>query len=503
MNRYFTTSVLAALLCGTAANADVTARQVWDNWTEQMALYGDGFTTGAQTMDGDTLTVTDVRIEVSDDSGSVVADFGDFALTENGDGTVSVSMPESYPITISDSSASEGPVKINVTVQQAGVDLTISGDPDALIYDFEVMAYSINIDSVEENGTPDPNFETAAVTLRDLSGQYSTRQDNLTRIAYDLAIGALDMDVSFVDPEEQAKIQFNADIADIAMFANIASPIDMDFEAEFPPFNEGLSFEGGYTFGKLLYDFDFASETGAGSAMVSVSSGELAAGIDMDTAVYAAGSQGIEISVFAPNEFDVPVAASIGRSGLDFIIPLSRGEDGPRDARMAFNLMDFTVDDALWNMLDPSANLPRSPITVALGLDMQVTPFFDLLDPDQQEALAMAQVPGELNGVQITDLTLRAAGAEITGEGAFSFDNSDLETFDGFPRPEGEATFAINGVNGLIDRLIEMGLIPQEDAMMPRMMMGMFTVPVGDDMLTSTIGVNPEGHVLANGQRLR
>jgi hypothetical protein len=38
---------------------------------------------------------------------------------------------------------------------------------------------------------------------------------------------------------------------------------------------------------------------------------------------------------------------------------------------------------------------------------------------------------------------------------------------------------------------------------MPRMMLGMFATPVGDDMLTSTIEVNAEGHVLANGQRLR
>jgi hypothetical protein len=51
--------------------------------------------------------------------------------------------------------------------------------------------------------------------------------------------------------------------------------------------------------------------------------------------------------------------------------------------------------------------------------------------------------------------------------------------------------------------LIQMGLIPEDQAMMPRMMLGMFATPVGDDMLTSTIEVNAEGHVLANGQRLR
>jgi hypothetical protein len=37
-----------------------------------------------------------------------------------------------------------------------------------------------------------------------------------------------------------------------------------------------------------------------------------------------------------------------------------------------------------------------------------------------------------------------------------------------------------------------MGLIPEDQAMMPRMMLGMFATPVGDDMLTSTIEVNAE-----------
>ena len=115
----------------------------------------------------------------------------------------------------------------------------------------------------------------------------------------------------------------------------------------------------------------------------------------------------------------------------------------------------------------------------------------------------MAAVPGEINSAEITDLVIRGAGAEITGDGAFTFDNSDLRTFDGIPRPEGQMNFAINGVNGLVDKLVQMGLIPAEEAMMPRMMLGMFATPVGDDMLTSTIEVNSEGHVLANGQRLR
>jgi hypothetical protein len=92
---------------------------------------------------------------------------------------------------------------------------------------------------------------------------------------------------------------------------------------------------------------------------------------------------------------------------------------------------------------------------------------------------------------------LRGAGTEATVRSHSTIQISNLR----FPRPEVRQTF--NGINGLVDKLIQMGLIPEDQAMMPRMMLGMFATPVGDDMLTSTIEVNAEEYVLANGQRLR
>lgn len=76
-------------------------------------------------------------------------------------------------------------------------------------------------------------------------------------------------------------------------------------------------------------------------------------------------------------------------------------------------------------------------------------------------------------------------------------------TFPGFPRPEGKLDIAVNGANGLIDKLVQMGFLQQDQVMGARMMMGVFSTPVGDDMLTSTIEVNDQGHVIANGQRLQ
>ena len=84
-----------------------------------------------------------------------------------------------------------------------------------------------------------------------------------------------------------------------------------------------------------------------------------------------------------------------------------------------------------------------------------------------------------------------------------TFDWTDFTTIPGIARPEGKVTVNLNGANALMDNLVAMGLIPEGDLMMPRMMMGMFATPVGDDMLETVLEVNDQGHVLANGQRLQ
>jgi hypothetical protein len=492
-------AIIAAILCGTTAYADVTAQQVWDNWTDQMAVYGQGFTTGSEAMSGGTLTISDVKIEMMDEDASIVAEPGDITLTENGDGTVNITMASSYPITIDLTPEYGDPAKVNVTVSQSDMILEVSGVPDAMIYDFAADSYAMRVDSIEGGQSMDFEVVDVMIAMLDLSGTYSVSHETLTRIAYEFNVGALDIDAQFNETAEAGVFQANGDIANLAMFANIVTPIDMDFDAEMPPFVDGLAMEGGYSFGEAAYSFDFD----AGSGTATIDGGGLEFSIDVDGAAYRGESRGIDVSLSMPNEIPFPLQASLAKYGFDVLVPLSQGEDGPRDARLAFNLTDLAISETLWNIGDPAEVLPRDPMTVALSVDAQVTPFFNFLDPAQQEAAMMSDIPGEINGVQITELTVRGAGAEITGDGAFVFDNTDLETFDGFPRPEGQANFAINGINGLIDKLIQMGLIPEDQAMMPRMMLGMFATPIGDDMLTSTIEVNAEGHVLANGQRLR
>ena len=97
----------------------------------------------------------------------------------------------------------------------------------------------------------------------------------------------------------------------------------------------------------------------------------------------------------------------------------------------------------------------------------------------------------------------RVAGAELTGTGAFTFDNTDLETFGGVPAPTGKIDLKVTGANTLMDTLISMGLLSEEDAMGARMMMSMFANPgAGEDEFTSVLEFKDKGFY-ANGQRLQ
>jgi hypothetical protein len=111
--------------------------------------------------------------------------------------------------------------------------------------------------------------------------------------------------------------------------------------------------------------------------------------------------------------------------------------------------------------------------------------------------------PGELTSLELAEVLVKGAGAEVGATGGLTFDNTDLTSFDGVPAPTGSINITIKGANTLIDNLIAMGLLPEEDAMGARMMLGLFARPgAGPDELTSVIEFK-DGGLFANGQQLQ
>ena len=491
-----TTVCLAAMLSGSAAIADVTAAQVWQDWKEQASIYGqDGLTIGSETESGGTLTVNDIAISISDDDTNVLATMGALVFEELGDGTVKVSMSDNYPIVVN------GPedTTIKMSISHSGMSLIASGTPDALNYDVTADRYAFQIDEISERGNVmqgDIRFVGNA-----LAGSYATRKGDTNDITYDMTMASVDVLVDVTDPETSGTFLMSGKIDQLAANADLSLPREGDFENPEDMFAAGFAMNGGYSFGGSNYLFDFKDGGDTGSGTISTGAGNIAVGFNQSNVDYNVSVGDFDVAFETP-DLPFPVNIALSEYGVRFQMPLAKTED-PADFAFGITLADLEVSDEIWMMGDPTGALSHDPATIKLDLTGKAKMFFDLLDPEQAEAIAMAEVPGELHSLQLNDLKLAIAGALVTGTGAFTFDNSDLQTVPGFPRPEGDVTINIDGANQLIDSLVSMGLLPEDQAMMGRMMMGMFARTTGDDQLSSTIEFNEQGHILANGQRIK
>ena len=492
---------LTALFSGSAALADVTAEQVWESWKSNFDIYGEaGVSIGSEEVSGGTVTVTDMTFSMDDGDTAIVGELGDLSFVENGDGTVSITMSEEYPITVNSSDGSTADIRVT----NAGLSVTASGDPDAINYEIAADKYSVQLESVTENGQPVP--ADLLFAANNLTGVYTVTTGAVRNFAYALQVGSMDVLVDVTEPDTANTVLISGKINGLFFDANMDLPEGMAFDDpdNFDLTGFALAAKYGLSSGDYIFDIDDAGDQLTGS--VSTGSADLDLAFDPDNFSYTALTRDINMDMVLPNVpingMALPLTLSLAEYGVGLDMPLSKTED-PTDFSVGLNLTDLTVNEEIWAMGDPAGALPRDPATIKLDLSGTAKLFYDIMDPAQAEAMAMAEVPGELNSLKLNELLVSAVGAQLDGDGAFTFDNTDLTTIPDIPRPEGAVTVNLAGANKLIDTLIQMGLLPEDQAMGARMMMGMFATTVGDDQLSSTVEVNAEGHVIANGQRIR
>lgn len=500
MTRFKTlkTSVcLTALFSASSAMADVTAVDVWENWKDNLAIYGDdGVSVGAEVISDGVVTVSDMSLSMAEDGTSVEADLGTLVFKELGDGTVSVTMAESYPITI----VPEDGGLVRVNVLNTGLSMIVSGDKENMNYDVSADRYAIEVVEIVENGASVIDGDIL-IAANNLTGQYNVRTDDLRHIDYDVAIGSLDMLFDVKDPDSEEMVLISGKLDALTAKSQIAMPLEIDADAPEDIFGNGLAIDGNTTFDAANYIFDVDADGDRANGSVSLGAGAIGFAMNNNAMSYEVGTRDIALDLQVP-DLPFPVDVSLAEYGIGFAMPLSATEE-PAPFGLKINLTGLAVNDEIWSMGDPGQILPRDPITMNLDLSGQAKLFFDLMDPEQAAAMELATVPGELTALNLNDLLLSAGGALVTGSGAFTFDNSDLETFNGMPRPLGDATVKISGANGLIDNLVSMGLLPEDQASMGRLMMGMFARSTGDDQLETIVEINDQGHLIVNGQRMQ
>ncbi|MEP4195067.1 MAG: DUF2125 domain-containing protein [Aliishimia sp.] len=495
-------STISVALSVGAAQADVTGAGVWGDWQEYMLGFGYSLS-GNESQSGDTLNVSDIAmtIELPEDAGIFTMTIGDMSFLDNSNGTVTVGLPAVMPLTFDIAPDGGDPVKGTINYTQTAPVMIVSGDEGDFTYTYSAESVSMDLGELIVDGVPMPAEMFAMnMTMRDISNTTRTTVGDLRGYDSKMSVSAISYDVSFDVPDgpEAGKGSFKGEMSDLTMSADAEFAKDLDATDPAGMLAAGMNVTSSFEYKSGSGEMDVVSPDGPVTATTSSRGGNLESSLTPEGLRYAAEQSGLKVKLQA-SEFPFPIELEMEKSGFVFGMPLAASQE-PQDFSFGFTLGDFTISDSIWGLFDAAGQLPRDPATLALDLTGKARLFANLFDP---ESMNNAEIPGEVNALDINNLIVSAVGAEITAKGGFTFDNSDFSTFDGVPRPEGAVDVVVKGANGLIDKLINMGLLPQEQAMGARMMMGLFGVAQGDDTVTSKIEVNEKGNVFANGQQLR
>ncbi|MEO9576565.1 MAG: DUF2125 domain-containing protein [Tateyamaria sp.] len=500
-------TALAFCLPGTAALADLTGADVWSDWKDYMTSAGYEVTASTATS-GETLTVSDLNMSMQfaedEAEGAASISMGTLRFVEQGDGSVSIELPAQTSIDVTMTPETGEVATFSIDFDQTDPVMSATGEPGNLTYDYTASASTLAMSGLTVNGVPVPaDIAKVSIAMSDLAYTVKTTVGDMRTIAQDMSVAGVSYDVAFTEPEGEGTFKLVGAMQGIAMDGNGALPLDSDPQDMNAMLSSGLDFDGTFTSTGGNYELSFSGPDGSGTANSTSEGGEISIAMDTNGLSYGIQQRNVDYNMLI-TEFPLPLSISAAQIGTTLMMPLQKSPD-PQDFGLEVLLSDFTMSDMIWGLFDPSGQLPRDPASLLVDLSGQAKVLFNFLDPTQAAILEeTGATPGELNALTLNALELDAAGAKLTGEGSFTFDNSDLVTFDGMPRPLGGINLNLVGGNGLLDKLVGMGLVPEDQAMGARMMMGLFAVP-GDapDTLNSRIEVNPEGHVLANGQRIR
>ena len=504
--KVYCTSALSLLLGTTAGFADVTNANVWESWQGYMTSMGYEVTAN-ESVSGNILTITDVKMAmdfaIGDDN--MVAALPEIQFTEQSDGSVRVTIPKKTIIDLDLTLETGEAVSASIGYSQDGLDMIVTGDPDNFNYTYSAKKLDMTLDhlTVDEE-VIGVDLAKAQVSLMNVNGNSTISTSELRAYSQAATIGAIKYNAAFFDPESGGKLKIGGAINDLVSDSTGTIPnTGIKAQDVVAMLDAGFAVNGALTYQAGNMDIAFDGPDGAGTATTSSTGGEVAFEIGSNGMSYNVGQKNLAVNALV-SDVPLPITFIMAESKFNLAMPL-RKSDEEQDFAFGFTMGDFTVSDMLWGMFDPSSRLPHNPATLAVDLSGKAKVLFDFFDPDQAAALeSSGAAPGELNALSLNSLIVDAVGARLTAAGDFTFDNTDLVSFDGMPRPTGGIDLKLVGGNGLLDNLVNMGILPEQQAMGARMMMGLFArAGTEPDTVTSKVEINDAGHILANGQRIQ
>ncbi len=494
--RLLTLTSTLAMLAAVPALADLTAEQVLEDQIRQMQAYGLTAKVTSQTRNGNDLIVEGFSAGAVLPEGTLRVDVGGATFREMGDGSVQIIYPQTIPVRVLATFEDEDPVDVELSLSQSDMKTLVTGIPEEIRYDFTAASIALGEMQVK---LPDDTADLGMILNMQASGVKAvseftgggTIRDYDATFDVETLSGTIDIDIPDEGPFNLA---FEAQDMNGVYGGTVAPQTFANSFAD--AIAAGNTTEGQASHGPLTYTVAVDGEDGSFELAAAVSSGTFDIKTDTDGINYANLAKDVTLSIGGSAIPLPPLTFKMAETGGRVLMPVVPSDD-VQDFAMQLNLTGLEIDQILWGMFDPTGQIPRDPANLVVDIAGTGKMTQDIFAPEFAEE--MTGTPGELESLNINQLLLTLAGTELTGEGAFTFNNEG-----DVPMPVGAIDLMLTGGNGLLDTLVNMGLLPAEQAMGARMMMGLFTRPTDvPDTLVSRIMVREDGSVLANGQRIR
>ena len=500
-------SVSFAALTAAPALADITADDIWTSYQAVAQSIG-GELTATATRDGNNVEFSNTKLHLAFPGGEGALDilYPTLSYTERGDGTVSMDMEgaQTYKFVVSGPNQKQASAEALINYDNS--ELIASGNPDDITFAYAMDGFTFEANNFDFGDMRNGEGGEFAISGSGsaMKGTSQLALGDLITLIGNSNFGSIDYTVLATDPNGSTSTTTGT-YEGMTGQSKVTLPTGgMSVMNLAAALHQGLSFNYSGTTSSndtktvVVVDGNEVSSqamtAGAATSTVSASA---------DSVQLTTEATDIDVGIAINEGMAVAMDGTFDRMSGDFRVPVSMSKE-PQDFTLAFGLEGIKLGEGLWGMFDPAAILPRDAATLVMNLTGKTTLLQDLLNFEEMMQLSNDDVPAQLNELTINELHISAAGASVSATGDFAFNNDDLVSFDGMPAPSGSAELQVSGANGLIDKLIEMGLVAESDAMGARMMMGMFAVPgEGDDSLKSNLEITKDGKILANGQRIK
>ena len=492
------------MLVAHPAFAELSALQVWQDWKNYMQSMGYQIS-ATEEAGADGLIIRNARAQAGrPDAGTAVTmDLGTMRFAGQPDGTVSVTMPPVLPMTVSGMlNGTQRPYSASMRFVQKDVTLVASGTDEALTYDYDVGNAELIVDSVTL-GERTYGADALSIVLRaeGLGSLTTMRPGALRQFEQTGAFANLSYDIAMTLPERVQAVTVTGSIANLTFDSSGTLPDMQVTNADAGSLPEGLTAKSVIAIETSRAELVLEDpETGQMSATLTTGTARAEFDVGPSGARYGSSQKDVRAALTVPN-VPFPVEISLAEAASETYLPLpDRDPQLPLSGKIS--VTDLAASDIIWSILDPSGQLPRTPISAVADLSGSAEVFEKLSRVPAFRQRGLIQNIDEI--LEIQELRIETGDTRLETSGFMSFNGAGPNLIPGLGNPVGTLKVEMAGMDALMEDLANVGILPWEAAAAARLFLGMVALP-GSAPGSSEIliGMSPEGEMLANGVPLR